>query len=585
MFYILHMQNLPIMDAKGIPAYGTPGTCRAQIEALIIERLRAASHFTSTVAKHLLQNPAYRVSAAQREFMLAAYRSWIKYWAWQSHYLNEVRRVELKPLPTTPRDELTKDGFRQELECMSSNIIGEVARLYFLAHLTDEMSTWSLSETRDDFWVTQGYWNALQTQPQSLEETPAALEKMRKDNEEEKRQREKLGPPKKKKGDVEKPPETPEERFNRAFTALRVEGGGREGGEGRLERPNRNPELLWYRPVSTFTQRNVYDAVLLLCEVINDYPSAHPDVLRLIHELTCRLGSIFLQPGPLSILDIPRYRMQIVNNMYTFNRGFKIWAACYFYELLQRVHYVSHIGTVPLEIPLASVDINALVAILKQKVLNMCLEMGQIDFFKLYRLSTEECYDFPGDYAFGKYLHPQGAVNKGDLLIELHGDRQAPRFFSEAKVQTETILHAMMQVNTHMARVCVLNVLDRYFFMDGIRWRDGAVVDQKGLQLSETKLSDSTVPCLVAPMSEYYAHYELKAYRGETLFHSIVAWLLLIKHYKQGFFYRSDISKHIALLLNLTEEQPQRATTGPADDYAEVEPILSGNNAYVTKRM
>lgn len=122
--------------------------------------------------------------------------------------------------------------------------------------------------------------------------------------------------------------------------------------------------------------------------------------------------------------------------------------------------------------------------------------MGQIDFFKLYRLSVEECYEFPGDYAFGKYLHPQGSVNRGDLLIELHGDRQAPRFFSEAKVQTETILHAMMQVNTHMARVCVLNVLDRYFFMDGVRWRDGAVVDQKGLQLSDTKLTDSTVPCL-----------------------------------------------------------------------------------------
>jgi hypothetical protein len=142
----------------------------------------------------------------------------------------------------------------------------------------------------------------------------------------------------------------------------------------------------------------------------------------------------------------------------------------------------------------------------------------------------------------------------------------------------------MMRAKTHLARICVLNALDRYFFMDGVRWRDGAVVDQRGLQLSDTKLSDSTVPCLVAPMSEYMAHYELKAYRGETLFHVIVVWLLLIRHYKQGFFYRRDISKQITFLLG--EERRREATAAaPADDYAEVEPILSGNNAFITKRI
>lgn len=88
-------------------------------------------------------------------------------------------------------------------------------------------------------------------------------------------------------------------------------------------------------------------------------------------------------------------------------------------------------------------------------------------------------------------------------------------------------------------------------------------------------------------MSEYYAHYELKGYRGETLFHSIVAWLLLIKHYKQGFFYRSDVSKQISFLLDLqTEEEPQtRRDYRVPDDYAEMEPLFSGNNAFVTKRL
>lgn len=366
------MNNLNI-GAEGIPGYGTQGVSRAQVEVSIMQRLRAASQYTSTIAKTLLQNPTARVSVAHREKMMDAYASWIKYWAWQSHYLNEVRRVELPPLPTTPRDELTKDGFRQELECMSSNIIGEVARMYFLAHLSDDLSTWALSDTREDFWITQGYWNALETQPQSLDETPAALEKMRKDNEEAKRQKEKLGPNlgvKAKKGAEDKPPETPEERFNRAFATLRVNDPAPASPVNRLTPEQRG--MLWFRPVSTYTQRNLYDAVLLLCEVINDYPSGHQEVLRLIHELLCRLGCFFLQPAPITIMDIPRYRMQIIDDLYTFNRGFKIWAACYFYELLQRVMYVSKIGTIPLEIPQRE-HVDAYVVKLRQKVLNMCL--------------------------------------------------------------------------------------------------------------------------------------------------------------------------------------------------------------------
>jgi hypothetical protein len=567
------------IGATGVPGYGTMGTTRAQIEVAILQRLRQASQFTSTIARNMLQNPNYRISQAHKTFMLDAYRSWIKYWSWQSHYLNEIRRVELPPLPSTPRDELTKDGFRQEFECMSANIIGEVARMYFLAHWTeDQVSTWSLNDTREDFWVEQGYWTALEVNPQPLEQTPAALEKMRKDNEEEKRAKEKNGPGLNKKATAnEAPPETPEERFNRAFQNLNMN-------QEIRERQAIASGMLWHRPVATFTQRNVYDAVMLLCEVVNDYPSGHPEVLRLIHELLCRLGCFFLQPAPPSLMDIPRYRIQIFEDLYTFNRAFKIWAGCYFYELLQRVQYASTIGSVPLPIPWT---IDGYVTTLKKRVLDMCLEMGPIDFNKFYRLSTEEFYDFPGDYAFCKFLHPQGTVNRGDLLIELHGDRQAPRFFSEAKVQTETILHNMMQVKTHLARICVLNALDRYFFMDGVRWRDGAVVDQRGLQLSDTKLTDSTIPCLVAPMSDYIAHYELKAYRGETLFHVIVVWLLLIRHYKQGFFYRTDITKQINFLLGEEEAVAVVGTrpAAPPDDYAEVEPILSGNNAFVTKRL
>ena len=112
-------------------------------------------------------------------------------------------------------------------------------------------------------------------------------------------------------------------------------------------------------------------------------------------------------------------------------------------------------------------------------------------------------------------------MNRGDLLTELRPETQAPKFFSEGKVQTQTILHHMLKPDTHLARICVLNALERYFFMDGIKWRAGVVVDQTGLAMSMPKLIDSTVPCLVAPMSEYIAHYNCQAYHGKTIYHSL----------------------------------------------------------------
>lgn len=438
---------------------------------------------------------------------------------------------------------------------------------------------------RADFWIQDGYWNSIKVNPQSLEEPPQALEEMRKKNEQEKRDKERTGPGVKKK----EPTETPDERFNKAFQRV-MAGEGIERREP--QRPEHERSLLWYKRVSTYTQRNLYDATMLLTEMINDYPSNHEEVLRLIHELLCRLGSFFLSPAPASILDISRYRMQVAqgHDLYTFNRAWKVWCAAYFYELVQRVHHASYIGYTRLDIsalPGASgAALETLVKHLKERIVGMCHEMGQLDFFKLYRVSADECYAFPGDACFSRYLHPQGAVNRGDVLTELHPDRQAVRFFSEAKVRTETILHNMLQARTHMARVCILNVLDRYFFMDGIQWRAGAVIDQVGIELSITKIIDSTIPCLVAPMSDFYAHYNLSAYRGETLYHTIVVWLLLIRHYKQGYFYRSDITKHINFLLGFDQQQQQQQPrNGPRDDYAELDTILSGNNSFVIRRI
>jgi hypothetical protein len=121
----------------------------------------------------------------------------------------------------------------------------------------------------------------------------------------------------------------------------------------------------------------------------------------------------------------------------------------------------------------------------------------------------------------------------------------------------------------------VWNVLDWYLNMEvGIKFRDAAVVDQCGIQMSRTKLVDSTVPCVMTLFSRPVAHHNFMYYESDDVYQVVVKWLLLIRQEKDGFLFRTDISRQIAILLGEQGVPLGAAQRQPKDDFGDVPNML-----------
>jgi hypothetical protein len=569
-----------------LPVFSDPDLSYFGCFYRVIGKLRHMSTWTTAVAKAMLQDPTFVITEELRNTMRRAFwNNWVKYWVWQSAFVNEYKYEDLPALPTSTPEELTADGLRHVRSSLAMYYLPEIARFYFLAEFgSPRYLQWSLASscTQNDWWIE--HWSELECAPESLDAPSKAMEALREENARKKRLEEEQGPVNM--DAVETRQETPEQAFRKVFQSVTAAaassastscfsvpapapaaaGSGFGSGSGKL----------WFRPVCQYTQRNVYDAVMLLCERIQDYPY-HQDIVTLIELLVARVGVLFLQPGKENLFDIPRYREQITEDgFYRANRAFMAWASAYFYELLQRVYYQRTIRLRVESIQVLQTQADAL----KTALLRFCEDMGPSTFMSMYRLCVEENYKFPGDDTFSRFLHPEGRMNLSDTLLELRSERQAPRFFSEDTIDAKTILQNMLAAETHIARLCVWNVLDWYLNMEvGIRFRDAVVIDQCGIQMSRTKLVDSSVPCIVTLFSRPIVHHNFTYYESDDVYQVVIKWLLLIRHQKDGFLFRTDISRQIAALLGEQQQgnnvvAPNSSRQGPKDDYEEVPNML-----------
>jgi hypothetical protein len=342
-------------------------------------------------------------------------------------------------------------------------------------------------------------------------------------------------------------------------------------------------DLLWYRPVSKYTQKNLYDAVMLLTEKVNDYP-AHKEVLTFIYCLTARLGALFLQPGTNVVFDMPEFIVSLAPSaphLYMCNRLFLQWAGVYFYELLQRVHYYRYMYPRQLEPP--DETLNEYVHNLKEYVLFLCKDMGRNDFKTLFSVSCEKYFAFPGDDRYGRIKHPEGVFNRGDLLLELRPERQGVAFFKTDRLSDQTIIEHVMTAQTHLYRLCLLNIMDRFFHVEcDIHWRDGNVVDQSAIHLAHNKLIVTTMPCILFLFSGPTLHYKQKVYDyGNDLYKTIVTWLLIIQNDRQGMCHHVNITKQIKQLLGKDETIKSLVTRNPTTTVAIENPEAIRNGLVI----
>lgn len=587
--------------AENLPKFTDPNVASGEVCCGILSALKQVTTWT--------MDRAQRGASPTRDLQLSVDRvfmSWVKYWAAQASYVNEIKTVKL---PTTPgnavdEQELDENGKRRIRESMSYQMVASLFPFYCVGTYKEESEhgAWSLDRTTQPWWLDE--WGTLVVNPPSLEETSAALIEYRLENERKRREEEKKGP---EKGNVISEP--PQKEFEAAFEQYEKDVVLTAEKVMDAAALTYNRRLLWYRPVSQYTQRNIYDAVMLLTERVNEYPF-HQEFVYFVQLLTMRLGYLLLFTGPAETFDIPRYRVAvpsvpavplvpatagtgtgaIVPNSapgnvptsapvstgaeeFQCSRVFIQWAACYFYELWQRIHYAQHMMCIPLEKKATTANVDAL----REQVAHICRNIGLEDFMAMYKVSVDEYYEFPGDQAFGRFLHPEGIIDMGDLLLELRQERQAARYFSEASLNSKTILARVLSGKTHLARLFLLNVIDRYFSTEvNVAWRDAVVVDQQGIALSQNKLIESTMPCLVSIFSIPLLNFEFHVLVTDDIYQSIAEWLVYVYVKKKGFLYRTNIKLQIKQLLGkikAVKKRQKNTETGldePACDYNEI---------------
>jgi hypothetical protein len=175
---------------------------------------------------------------------------------------------------------------------------------------------------------------------------------------------------------------------------------------------------LWFLSISQYSQRNIYDAVMLLIEKIGDY-YYDEEIVTFISHLTLRLGYLFLYEGDGNVFNVPHFRDEILPNLYRPNRTFMQWAGSYFYELLQRTYYAKHmlLKSPPIlkdddKFPLIHLN-EEKINLFRQFLLFLCKDMGNDDFYQLYGESLKESFEFPGDDLYYTYIHRSGNINRG----------------------------------------------------------------------------------------------------------------------------------------------------------------------------
>lgn len=407
------------------------------IHTTVLQHIRKISNYCTWLLQKLLcQDPNQKRLPTRSEVqkLRRCYDQWLELWVTRGTWINELRFIRLAPTPDTPEHLLDQHGLRKVRSALGESVFPELCRMWFLIHYgelkqqkehlkrhqinVDELDVkdipsvhWALRHTLAEFWVTD--WPQL---------WPLA--------------------------------------DNRAFAKAKAK-------DRNAVRPRRASPL-WDRPIMTYTQYEIYQAVMLLTERIEDYPCSN-EVIRMIMLLYLRMSTLFCQAAPAAIFDKEDMRRQVPGyDLYIPNRKFIMWANIYFYELHRRVFWYRLMMQKPMRrMESMQETLGMLDALLVRRVrawVHDSLErIGEEEFEDLYARASEENYAFPGDDQYIRYGHPEGAVSRGDTLMELRPQRQGYRFFSEDAVSHHVILANAKSGETHLDRLMIIMAIDNYF--------------------------------------------------------------------------------------------------------------------------
>lgn len=488
---------------------------RALVHKSIVECMRKISNYTQWLLEKIpaTHPDIHRLPTRQEKQRLQrCYDSWYELWIAYSPFINELRYIRIPPLPDTPPDELDADGLRKIRSAIGEDIFPQLCRMWYLIHYGELVqqrkqceqqqrpadapiltTQWSLSHTTEEFW--RGEWTRL---------WPRA------DNE--------------------------------AFVRARIKN------KNATRPPGMTP--LWNRPVITYTQYEVYQAVMLMTEEFHDYPCCN-ETLRMIMILFTRVATFFCQAAPGRIFDKRDMRKQVHPDYdgWVPNRKFIMWCNIYFNELLRRVFYLKLMASKRMlrtQHPVLRQHLdNTLIARVCAWTHDTLERIGEEEFEDLFVRAANEHYTFMGDDAFIRYSHSEGSVSRGDTLMELRPGRQGHRYHSDEQISFDLIMAKAKQGESHLDRIILLMAIDNYFGAKGLSWRDLVVIDQCDIEQSVYQLKYCPVPMLIYVYSRPWVYFQKRVLMCEDIYETLAAWFLLVHYCCDNQVFQSHIGETI----------------------------------------
>lgn len=326
----------------------------------------------------------------------------------------------------------------------------------------------------------------------------------------------------------------------------------KQGPDDEIEMGLSHVRAIWDKCFLDYTQHDVYLAVLLLTQLLNDVPTvpklSHDgeDIINGIDEFKDVFYTIWLRAMDFGVqlwqgteeLNMDNMRKKEDTNLYQPNRDWYAFMFFFMGDILKRIFWYEK--TIKWQFPLPE-GVNA--DRTRSWVTEMLKTVAEEAFVDLYLKHVDEGYKFVGDDMWFKYLWPKKSHSRaaclGALRPHLH-----KRYFTEDRLTLETIL--VGRSKRHITRYFILNMVSDYLKMktghpdDAFNWFDAAVIPAEAVELASDLIVEELCPLVIQVFSSYWVFCKKRMYACDDVFVAIALWFKLLREEYGGVFHGRD---------------------------------------------
>lgn len=315
-------------------------------------------------------------------------------------------------------------------------------------------------------------------------------------------------------------------------------------------------DLPWEKPIMNYTQQEIMNGLLMITEKLDQLPTDSFGEVDHICNLLYTRNSVFMcEESVPELLNVVNMRVQVGDSdLWTPNRDYMTFCSIYFHVIWRRIFY--HGAVVKNNhfdhLPEGSVDRA------REWLEDVADGLGSEGFEDLFTQSCEEAYRFPGDTEWFRYRNPDMPVQTGPIL-DCFRKKFSKRYFSEYRTSKETVFAAADQNSHsgHCARIFLFNCVDQYMRTQfTVPWKDGFLVSNDVIEVSEIKLVRNHAPYLLQLYSRFWVYAKGKIIARDNIFELLAIWFYICKLQFGSKLFGIDISPIVDRVVDNVRKKP-----------------------------